>query len=103
KKEQGGQDEHEQEQRAGKKAVVEAAAAAAAVIPSSQAFDEDISWRLATAVMRSLRFFRAAAAGTGAASVPGEGIGQHTPAVSVLADGTVTVDDGPRQIALAGL
>lgn len=100
KKEQGGRDEHVQEQRAGKNTIV---AAAAAVIPSSEAFDEDISWRLATAVMRSLRFFRAAAAGTGAASVPGEGVSQHTPAVAVLADGTVTVDDGPRQIALAGL
>lgn len=97
KKEQGGRDEHDQE---GKNAIV---AGAVAVIPSSEAFDEDISWRLATAVMRSLRFFRAAAAGTGAASVPGEGVGQHTPAVAVLADGTVTVDDGPRQIALAGL
>lgn len=102
KKEQDGRDEHEQEQRVGKNAVM-AAATTATVIPSSEAFNEDISWRLATAVMRSLRFFRSAAAGTGAASVPGEGTSQHTPAVAVLADGTVTVDDGPRQIALAGL
>lgn len=81
-----------------------------AVVPSSQAFDEDVAGPLATAVIRSLRFFRAAAAGTEAASVPGEeaeeehgGPAAHTPAVTVLADGSVAVDDGHRRVALAGL
>lgn len=86
------------------------------VTPSSQAFDEDVAGPLATAVIRSLRFFRAAAAGTEAASVPaqggegeqrqpGEGFQQqqHTPAVTVLPDGSVAVDDGHRRVALAGL
>ncbi|CAN0141283.1 unnamed protein product, partial [Ectocarpus sp. 13 AM-2016] len=81
----------------------------AAVVPSSEAFDDDVSGPLATAVIRSLRFFRAAAAGTEAGSIPaGEGEeerggGRHTPAVAVLADGSVTVDDGHRRVALAGL
>lgn len=77
-----------------------------AVIPSSQAFDEDVAGPLATAVIRSLRFFRAAAAGTEAASPPEEeepGGPRHTPAVTVLADGSVAVDDGHRRVALAGL
>lgn len=70
-----------------------------AVVPSSRAFDEDVAGPLATAVMRSLRFFRAAAAGTEAE----ERDGAHTPAVKVLADGSVFVDDGLRRVALAGL
>lgn len=77
-----------------------------AVMPSSQAFNEDVAGPLATAVIRSLRFFRAAASGTEAASIPGEEEergGAHTPAVDVLADGSVTVDDGHRLVALAGL
>lgn len=85
-----------------------------ALTPSSQAFDEDVSGPLATAVIRSLRFFRAAAAGTEAASsVPGPGeeqqagggggLREHTPAVTVLPDGSVAVDDGHRRVALAGL
>lgn len=86
-----------------------AAAIPAAVVPSSKAFNDDVSGPLATAVIRSLRFFRAAAAGTEAGSIPaGEGEedrggGRHTPAVAVLADGSVTVDDGHRRVALAGL
>ncbi|CBN76697.1 expressed unknown protein [Ectocarpus siliculosus] len=81
----------------------------ATVVPSSEAFNDDVSGPLATAVIRSLRFFRAAAAGTEAGSIPaGEGEeerggGRHTPAVAVLADGSVTVDDGHRRVALAGL
>lgn len=80
-----------------------------AVVPSSQAFDEDVSAPLATAVIRSLRFFRAAATGTEAASISGEdgegerGGGGHTPAVAIQADGSITVDDGHRRAALAGL
>lgn len=74
----------------------------AVTIHSSEAFDEDISGRLATAVIRSLRYFRLAAAGTEAASNPGEER-QHRPRVSVSFDGTVTVDDSPRRVALAGL
>lgn len=84
---------------------------AAALVPSSQAFDEDVSAPLATAVIRSLRFFRAAAAGTEAASIPGEEDeggerghgGGHTPAVSIQPDGSITIDDGHRRVALAGL
>ncbi|CAM9372167.1 unnamed protein product, partial [Ectocarpus fasciculatus] len=82
---------------------------AAAEVPSSEAFNDDVAGPLATAVIRSLRFFRAAAAGTEAGSIPaGEGEeerggGRHTPAVAVLADGSITVDDGHRRVALAGL
>lgn len=83
-------------------------------VPSSEAFDEDISGRLTTAVIRSLRFFRSAAAGTEAAFVTGppspdknnnqqQRRQQHTPAVAILADGSITVDDSPRRVALAGL
>ncbi|CAM9191979.1 unnamed protein product [Scytosiphon promiscuus] len=78
---------------------------------AASAFDEDVSAPLATAVIRSLRFFRAAAAGTEAASIPGEdddgegggGGGGHTPAVTIRADGSIAVDDGHRRVALAGL
>lgn len=70
-------------------------------IPSGEVFDEDVSWRLATAVIRSLRGFRFAGAGTEAAAVPGE-LG-HTPEVRICPDGSVSVDDGPRRVALAGL
>lgn len=73
-------------------------------VPSSEAFDEEMSGHLVTAVIRSLRFFRSAAAGTEAASAPGhQARGRHTPGVRVLPDGSVSVDDGPRQVALAGL
>lgn len=70
-------------------------------VSSGEIFDEDVSWRLATAVIRSLRGFRIAGAGTEAAAIPGE-LG-HTPKVQVLPDGSVHVDDGPRRVALAGL
>lgn len=73
----------------------------AAPIPSGEAFDQNVSWRLATAVIRSMRGFRVAGAGTEAAAVPGE-LG-HTPAVRVDPSGSVHVDDGPRRVALAGL
>lgn len=82
------------------------AAAEKAVMPSSQAFDEDVAGPLATAVIRSLRFFRAAASGTEAATIPGEEDergGPHTPAVEVLTDGSIAIDDGHRLVALAGL
>ena len=72
-------------------------------VPSQEAFDEEVSERLATAVIRSLRFFRVAAAGTEAACMPGHSGGEHVPTVAVSPDGTVTVDDGPRRLALAGL
>lgn len=77
--------------------------AATPVVPSGAAFDDFVSGRLATAVIRSLRFFRAAAAGTEAAYISGDEREERTPAVSVLADGSVIVDDGPRRVALAGL
>lgn len=87
-------------------AAASSVAATDAVMPSSQAFNEDVAGPLATAVIRSLRFFRAAASGTEAASIPGEEEergGPHTPAVEILADGSVAVDDGHRLVALAGL
>lgn len=78
-----------------------AGAAPEAPVPSRKVFDEDVSWRLATAVIRSLRGFRVAAAGTEVAAVPDK-LG-YTPTIKVLRDGTVTVDESPRLVALAGL
>lgn len=74
-----------------------------AVVPSSEVFDDEVSERVAIAVIRSLRFFRIAAAGTEAAFIPGNGDVEHLPTVAVSPDGSVTVDDGPRRVALAGL
>lgn len=86
--------------------VLEAPAAGKSVgveapIPSRQVFDDDVSWRLANAVIRSLRRFRVAAAGTEAAVVPGAL--RCTPAVRIRRDRSIDVDDEPRLVALAGL